>query len=248
MYRPEFRPDEPRVHARHFQLPDPQGRKIAYTYIKKNGCSNFKVYLKRSTKAKSWRDQAILAQRVSQRKLEQGNWDIRIFIYRDPFQRLLSAFLNKFVRQEDSTVVLDNFEKLTGRSANEASFSDLLGYIEHDLDSIDAHFWPQKAHLAEADYNMPIPIKELSRQMIDLFGSQGPASIFTKPRNASAYSTENDLGLVHNIPVHALQNLVANGVHLNPENFRAPEVYEHVRAFYQDDYNMMETLSGRPAL
>lgn len=146
-YAPTFLPMEEAVPAQHYLLPDEAGRRIVYTYIRKNGCTAFKRHILESTGQSAWDAPAVRRLRVPPAVIEAGDLDLSIFVHRDPFERAVSTFLNKFVALSGAEDVLASYAARTGRDPGTASFAQVLDYLQGGVARVDCHFWPQKAHL-----------------------------------------------------------------------------------------------------
>ena len=86
----------------HFRLPDTS---VAYSYIRKNACSSFTRFILKDVHANKFKSNVsnynkmveVARMRTLKDFLAQQH---RIFVYRDPLQRIASLYLNKFVQQK----------------------------------------------------------------------------------------------------------------------------------------------------
>ena len=102
-FRPVFSSDEFRCEASHYVLPKIAGRKVLYTYIRKNACSAFKQLMCRDhTKLAVQSDESgeILVSNLEDRKEQGKEFNIRIeeinryFI--DPGDIQIESFTNSY--------------------------------------------------------------------------------------------------------------------------------------------------------
>lgn len=169
-YTPRFRAGDFRRNGLQFLLPNEDGQVILYTYIRKNACSAFKDMMsaKRSENLGKPGLGGIKEFRWSKRI---KHWDHAIFVYRDPFDRLVSAFVNKFIERSGHRDIFDNFWEVSGQRPETATFRDFVQYAAAPFHRLDPHVWPQKAHLLSIDYTLAIEIGDLSRVMAARFPS-----------------------------------------------------------------------------
>jgi len=168
-YRPEFQNSEFRRNKRHYLIPNEENKVVFYTYIRKNACSSFKsVMSKKAQSGELGKLSDLKKFRASPHSLV---WDHAIFIYRDPFERAVSTFVNKFVDNQGNRDIFANFKAQTGKNPATATFRDFTKYLEAPFELLDPHAWPQKSHLAEIEYTHAIDIKHLSSTMAEILPS-----------------------------------------------------------------------------
>ncbi|MBK0400382.1 sulfotransferase family 2 domain-containing protein [Limibaculum sp. M0105] len=155
------------------------GSRIAYAYIRKNGCSSFKRALgfdyatnvrtiARAHPYRPWR-----------------RYDATIFVWRDPEERLLSLFRNKIIQRDHADGILASYRRVMG--AEPATFEDFVRFACRDA---DPHCWPQCDHLMPIRYTHAIPLSRLYQSMCGIVGEEA-AEPFVQPYNASVpYLTE----------------------------------------------------------
>ncbi|WP_226783039.1 sulfotransferase family 2 domain-containing protein [Oceaniglobus trochenteri] len=241
-YTPAFSADEPRVKTHQYLLPDAGGRRILYTYIRKNGCSAFKNYILANAGLKSLSDPGISKYRVKRTPGEADAPDLSIFVYRDPLKRLVSAYVNKFVVQAGAKDVFAVYTKHTGRDPQEASFLDVLTYLELGIEKMDPHFWPQKAHLLTIPYTHPIPLEDMSAEMSRILGQQNTIDMFQQKANSTQYGSAETSALA-DLPARELRRLRDEGRFFSPENFVTDETRPRVDALYRQDYDLIDRLT-----
>ncbi len=64
--------------------------------------------------------------------------DVRFFIYRDPFERVVSLFQNKLIMCAGNTDVFRDYKRVTGKYPAEATFTDFVfDYLDIEVDVLD---------------------------------------------------------------------------------------------------------------
>lgn len=186
----KYRNSKPSAYkAQHF-FREFNGKKILYTYIRKNGCTAFKKLFLHETEI-SEDDPAVmryLMQNFSYRPNIHGIPDYSIFVYRDPVERILSAFKNKFIQQKNSEDIFNDFHKVTKRDPYKSNFVEFCNeYIsklsESDDVILDPHVMPQNKHLLPIEYNAVINIRDLHVSMKYILGGQLADMYFKDPEN-----------------------------------------------------------------
>lgn len=229
-FKPEFSSAEFRRPQGQYLIRNEETGHLLYTYIRKNACSSFKALMLDRAREKSGSEMARLAEFLCADPQEYASSSV--FIYRDPVERLVSAFVNKFVQISGNKDVFNNFEERTGNKAETATFREVVDYVGGGFPGIDPHFWPQKSHLADIEYRHAIDIGMLSAFMEAEFPSI--SEYFKKPVNKSIVRHIGSEDLC-DVPANQLQGFAK-------ENARKLEPL--VRDIYEQDYAMISTLSG----
>lgn len=243
-YSPIFKNSERFGRDLSLLLPNTIGRKILYTYIRKNACTVFKNYVVESCGLPSFEPKKfdVLEALIVRRQDQYPECDISIFVYRDPMARAISTFVNKFIDQRGATDILASYETLTGVEASRASFLDVLQYLTHGFDAIDPHFWPQKEHLLPIAYTHPIEINDLSATMTSILQDDEHVGLFATRPNSSEYGNMIG-GDLSERPASELSALKESGARFSPLNFDSPRTMEIVGSLYAMDYAMIEEIT-----
>jgi hypothetical protein len=167
--------------------------------------------------------------------------DASIFVYRDPFERCVSLFKNKFIHEKGTEGIQASFEGTIGCSVHEATFMIFLDYLSQDFEKIDPHSWPQSAHLADVNYTHVIEISKLSGATRSLFPNKEDHRHFQKKCNSSSMPTARTVeGELVDVKVKQLSTLCEEGIGVFFDNFRTQETLELVKSIYTSDYEMLE--------
>ncbi|MBU2963479.1 sulfotransferase family protein [Citreicella sp. C3M06] len=228
-YRPAFDSGEFVRNDLHYFLPNEDGKAILYTYIRKNACSAFKRLMAEKSPDKTPGLKKFKQFRVP---LDNVSFDEAIFVYRDPFDRAISAFLNKFVDKSGNADIFESFKSQTGKDPYTATFRDFTQYLDAPFKNLDPHVWPQKSHLLEVDYTLPLEMKELPATMAKKFPSISEA--FQKPVNKS-YKHETHTGDLCDIPVDQITSA-------GKENFEG--LRDVLESIYETDMKMIKELKA----
>ncbi len=187
------------IQGRHYRLPGAPAS-IAYTYIRKNACSAFKRFILRDIhqhpELHALTDIMQMSQIARLRTLREFRGArYRIFVYRDPLQRIASLYTNKFVQQKDCDDLFRRYQRDVGQDPQQASFIDfIIRYIERPYwFGLDPHVLPQFLHLAPVPYTHAIPVNALHTTMRSLLGESLADAYFQRPHNStSQFDTYDD--------------------------------------------------------
>lgn len=124
--------------------------KIAYSYVPKNACTSLKRLF---GEAEGW-----LAPDSPTAHVMRPRWwlsgmaryplvDERVVVLRDPVDRVLSGYLEKFLRRDDPVAAKALAGGLDG-PGDDVTFADLVGYLVRTRDRhLDEHWRPQRDFL-----------------------------------------------------------------------------------------------------
>jgi hypothetical protein len=129
---------------------------IAYTYIPKNACTSFKRTLGRAQG--SLAPDAASAHEMTFRHWSSGlaryfGTDERIVVVRDPFDRVLSGYLNRFLMHEDAAAdhaMRTGLAETLGPGSvpGDVTFADFVEYLSRTPSrSLNEHWRPQSDFL-----------------------------------------------------------------------------------------------------
>jgi hypothetical protein len=163
------------------------GRRVAYCYIRKNGCSAFKRLMLDVAGGERDDEQPIttLSRHFGARSLDEvRRADHRILVLRDPYARLVSLFRNKFIMRDGAEDILRDFAAVTGSDALCATFEGFVrDYVAKHPS--DPHCWAITDHLLPVDYDVVIPLEELGQAMSATLGEAVAKRYFNTPLNSS---------------------------------------------------------------
>ena len=237
------------------------GKRILYAYIRKNACTAFKQLINRRLHP-LYAIKSALGQEKHDRYHIQGNmkyfalprkgdvdlahYDEIIFVYREPVDRFVSIFTNKFVDDDNNADIRTNFEGLTGIDLEHATFRDFMLYAQNDFSSLDCHLAPQKSHLRKIPYSRPIGLGQLSSTMTELIGARAAGQWFGRKVNASTTAGSIGTEKALDVPVSELRNRQRQGIAIDKSNFITDELNDFVHRKYEEDYIMIQEIA-RPS-
>lgn len=239
-------------HARAHFLIEANGHRIAYSYIRKNACTAFKTLILETSAHKealsaegdALRPIQFLLQHHAIRTHEVlDTCDVRLFVYRDPFARTASLFLNKLIEQRNAKDFLTAVRK-AGLDPDTLTFESFLdAFVRHPFKNKDPHLLPQAAHLLPVHYTHCIPIDELADHIEPILGTSLTAQFFQKPANATQADTSMEDASTASVG-DLRQTFLNAGTLPSHESFQTEETLAHIRRVYDKDYQLIEKISA----
>lgn len=155
------------------------GKRIRYAYIRKNGSSSFKVALGFDPSTSV----SIIRRKNWHRSF--GHHDAKIFVWRDPEERLISLFRDKIVAKNNAVEIIDCYRKVMGEEP-----STFEKFVRFSVLGADPHCWSQSSHLMPMRYTHAIPLDCLYQVMSEIVGSAAAAP-FRERTNESRHISVN---------------------------------------------------------
>ncbi|MCB1352297.1 MAG: sulfotransferase family 2 domain-containing protein [Rhodobacteraceae bacterium] len=226
---------------------DAGGTRFGYCYIRKNGCTCFKKLICDTSPAgrpgteRGAEIQFMNAHHRIRSHAELERCARMILVTRDPYERLISAYLNKFVVRSGNRGIFKNFRRVMQEEPETASFrSFVTGYCREPARR-DVHVQPQRAHLLPIRYDAVFPLGELFEGMAALVGPEIAGQYFRKPENPTAYGSEGTSAV--DVPAEVLREAWVAGEGLPSRAALADEeLGACVRESYDGDYRMLAAL------
>lgn len=237
----------------HYYWNSSDGTSICYSYIRKNACSAFKLLLQEEVvHCTSWQDASKALQCQSLHQAAAS--DIRLFVYRDPIERIVSGYINKCIQMSGNADVASSIKRSTGLIVDEISFDQFVNlYLVNVLDSpdsVDAHFHPMQWHLLPMEYNCAVPIEVLEQAMKSILGDSIGSLYFSRPVNRSNQllkRTDINSGLtgVDSTcrPLDLISRSKCRHQDFHGFDFVSPALRDVLHRLYLDDFNMIEALA-----
>lgn len=151
-----------------------EGKKYCFVNIRKNACSSFRRFIhKVDPRGPEDSDLAFRHFRVHYAAADLSevvSCDERIVILRDPIQRLVSAYVNKFVARVGNEDIFNNYRGTTGKDPEQATIDDFVDYVCAAAGKLDAHVVPQSQQLMPLEYTSVFLMKNLPAAAVQLFG------------------------------------------------------------------------------
>lgn len=234
----------------HFGL-EIDGRMIGYCYIRKNACSSFKkMFLDCSPhRAQKHPDQRPIDFIRQYHRLAPGALaacDRVVFAYRDPAERTLSMFRNKFIAQTGATDISASYTRMTGQPPQEATFRSFTqAYLGHRFSRLDRHVLPQRMHLQRVRYTDAIPVQDLHAGMCRVIGPELADRYFLRPVNRTSDVPLRPMPDAADRPVRELREIYAReGCMPDNASLLPASVAARLRKRYAMDHEIIRTVSN----
>lgn len=172
------------------------GKRYAFCYIRKNACSAFKKLICDTSKEADFANYSGSVMQYLEayhriRSVDQlQSCDHAIFVIRDPYERLISAYVNKFVVQTGNEEIFRSFETHMGMPAQEATFRIFVKDYCRSFRDKDMHVFPQHGHLVPWRYDSVLKISELYEDIFNLMGQKIADKYFSRKENFSQYGMD----------------------------------------------------------
>lgn len=187
------------------------GQRIVYCYIRKNACTAFKRLIVdySSGPGLGAGEEAIdylLQHHRAEYRRDIAGADRVLFVYRDPIDRSISLFKNKFIQRAGNGDIFHDYERVTGASPATATFEDfVVRYLGSESGTNDPHTRPQRSHLLPIVYTDAIPLTMLHERMAELLDGQTAGAYFGRKLNASGNAAARDVPLASVTPADELR-------------------------------------------
>ena len=240
----------------HFRL-SLGGQMLIYAYIRKNACSAFKkLFLGESAHRKRYTGTnrvRFLNEYHSTRGMTAIPKDARtMLVLRNPYDRLVSLYLNKFVVRRGYKDIFNSYRRLTGGDPTNVTFLEFLTkYVgESPFAELDPHVLPQTRHLAAIPYNSPVRFEHLFDDLAKVIGQQYADTYFKKKTNNTSYQSTVSEGVAPEFETFDFQTGSARLVEMHqktgtvpaPSCFYCEELSQLIERRYQEDKIAFETL------
>lgn len=219
------------------------GKKFAVPYIRKNGSSNFKRWLTSAVCGGSAdnaeRIQILSEQFSTTSMLQVQQADIRLFIYRDPAERAVSAFKDKFIRGTGNKKISEHYEAITNKNWREATFRDFVfDYIGSNRRYLDAHLMLQVDHLFPINYTHVINLRQIHEFVSSELNKPIADQYFSKAVNGTHSAKSQYTRGAYEVPAWRLWETCGGALSKLPstESFMCYEIEMLLRNVYAKDY------------
>lgn len=228
-----------------------------YTYIRKNASTSFKKLFQAlypgvcsddppsiSCIAKHIRVKGLTPEEIDQR------FTIKLFVYRDPIDRVFSTYKNKLIQQDGAGDFLSRLEAVVGRDPALLTFDEFIHEYVVLLETerwkeVDAHLYPQMWHLLPITYNKVIRMDKAYQEMQALLPSKLCDQVFKEPFNSTTKGSMPVIWADPDCPVVYFRKKYAYSKALpSLRQLLTPTTVDRLRALYADDYRMIEELEG----
>nr|WP_239552674.1 sulfotransferase family 2 domain-containing protein [Oceanisphaera litoralis] len=235
-----------------------EGASFFYTYIRKNASTSFKKLFQElytgvcpgelpsiACMAEHARVKGLTPAEIGQR------FETKLFVYRDPIDRVFSVYKNKLIQQDGAEDLLKRLEKVVERDPGLLTFDEFVHeyvvLLETDRwEEVDGHLYPQVWHLLPITYNKVIRMDNVYREMQDLLPPELCGRVFKEPSNSTTKGSVSLPWADPDCPAIYFRNKYVQGKALPSLNqLLTPATEARLREVYADDYRMIEEVEGK---
>mgnify|MGYP001082136558 CR=1 FL=1 len=224
--------------------------RIAYNYMPKNACSTVKSTLAFANDGSVFEQTPHqLDAKYRQKPINiDGSWK-RLVILRDPFERLISAYLDKVIRPLEPDVVklVDWIYRTEYERERVGEQSITLRQFWHwvrqqQSDNLNPHWRHQSAMLAFDSYDYILRVETLVSDWnaLGLSNSVSELRVFL---NHATSSMSDFRRVLYGVPGHFIYGFrITTGIYPHKACFSVPELLEEVKQYYAADYKLLEEM------
>jgi len=240
--------------------------KVIYCPIGKNACSFLKTQMVRMTEKQYLEvilqsvhfitDKVNTGLQLNDYSLAEVNDFItspeffKFAVMRDPMDRTLSAYIEKFVLQRvvpgqivHTSSVIDPVQMQKGFSAPDyetgISFKEFVSYIvQQPPHLLDPHWRPQHLYLSGINYDRIFAFKEMN-QLIDILEKRSGKTLPRKAQNV----TNSGVGKTVEGAYDLLPGAINSYQRIDKKSFFTPEIKNQLRELYSDDFKVLKMLA-----
>ena len=242
---------DPKIFGSHHFKFEINQKSFAYCYIRKNACSAFKRLIVSTSPFKN----QIPDFPGTMRFLSKfhgtsipgiNSADHSILVVRDPIDRLVSAYLNKFVQKAGHEDVASSYQRLCQQDPDQASFQDVVfRYLDNPMELVDSHFWAQSSYLAPTAYTDCIQISSLETHMRKIMGKEVSEEYFKKPINSSREFQELEIDDASKLTAAKLREIYLVSSQLPAPNcLVTPRLRQRISKIYAEDFRLADEVSS----
>lgn len=237
-----------------------KGVSFFYTYIRKNASTSFKKLFQAlypdacpgdlptiRCMAEHSQVKGLAPEQIDQR------FATKLFVYRDPIDRVFSVYKNKLIQQDGAEDLLRRLEKVAGRDPALLTFDEFVHeYVvlleTERWEEVDGHLYPQVWHLLPITYNKVIRMDNVYQAMQELLPVELCDQVFKEPSNSTTKGTVPLAWADPDCPAIYFRKKYAQGKALPSLNqLLTPATEARLREIYADDYRMIEEVEGDPS-
>lgn len=236
---------------KHFRI-EIGGETLAFCYIRKNASSAFKALFLALSPAgrRAARYASPMAfLRARHRAGPEGVAAAQrsLLVVRDPLDRLVSTYRNKFVQRRGHAGIFANYARVTGEDPEEATLADVvLRQAAAPCEELDPHLSPQVDHLLPLAYTDAVTLDRLPGLMSEILGGETANRFFRAPVNATRDFAGARLAEPWRRPSRELHDLfVRTGEMPAAADLVTPEIAAAAAALYRADVALVASVAAR---
>ncbi len=216
------------------------GKTVSYCYIRKNACSAFKVMFTElsDVKVEPGESELKFMNRAHLAGIEDViSSDYRVCILRDPVERMVSLYQNKFLNKNGNSDIFKSYVNVTGLDPDAASFYDFVSlYLANAGDRLDPHARSQLSHLMPIQYNSALMMPNIMDGMGSVIGFDRSVRFFKNKKNSTSGITNVDRDLSKTPASKIISMKVMPGL----QDLCCAEAKETIVSLYSGDYRAIE--------
>lgn len=228
------------------------GVRFFYTYIRKNASTSFKklfqeLYPGACPGEVPSIDCMMERARVTGLTVEEVDerFDIKLFVYRDPVERVFSVFKNKLIQKDGAEDFLRRLSGVVSRCVDSLTFDDFVNEYVSLLKTrrwkeVDGHLYPQIWHLLPISYNKVIPLESVHGEMSNILPQDLCDRVFFAPVNSTSNGDNflEDCGPETTVAEYARHYETHQSLPVM-RSVLTESTEQKLRAIYSDDYAMI---------
>ncbi|WP_433923968.1 sulfotransferase family 2 domain-containing protein [Vreelandella sp. 21] len=229
-----------------------------YTYIRKNASTSFKKLFQVLYPGACPGDIPSIGCMMQHARVEglvpgevNQRFATKLFVYRDPIDRVFSTYKNKIIQQDGAEDLLRRLEKVVGRDPALLTFDEFVQeYVllleTERWEEVDGHLYPQVWHLLPITYNKVIRMDNVYKEMLDLLPVELCNQLFKEPSNST---TKGSLPLPwadSDCPAVYFRKKYAESKALPTlKQILTSATEARLREAYSEDYQMIAEVEGK---
>lgn len=230
----------------HFVFPI-EGVQFGYLYLRKNGCSTFRNLMEMSARENDLGSSHSVFKMPSLSAFSSSRY--RLAILRDPVERIVSCWNNKFIQQYGHKDMMQNFSQLCSIPEENITFVEYVtNYVRlAGSTKMDVHLLPQSMYMFPLNlYTNIYFLSELNSEIRKIIPVKVFAKVFGQLRNnTSQFLASPTTSDIASMPVAVLRkkfektNTIPNFRDIIDEN-----MLEIIQDVYSEDYKLIEAVSA----
>ena len=220
--------------------------KFGYCYLAKNGCTAFKNFITQTSRVrhKVNFDGTPIEYMGRYHKLHTNEdieaCDSMILVLRDPYDRLISAYTNKFISRR-GTDIFKNYEEVTNKNPDDLTFRSFIVDYCKDFETRDHHVVPQAHYILPIQYDKTFMLADIYSEMSKIIPPEIADKYFKQKSNKENYGLTVSAAIDQRSEDLYILQTTHNSAP-KKENFYDAELEEIVKIRYQDDYALIDML------
>ncbi len=235
-----------------------KGVSFFYTYIRKNASTSFKLLFQAlypEACPGTLPEIGCMIKHAQVNDLEPKEIDLhfatKLFIYRDPIDRVFSTYKNKLIQQDGAADLLKRLEKVVGRDPSLLTFDEFVHeYVvlleTERWEEVDSHLYPQVWHLLPITYNKVIRMDNVYKEMRELLSEELCDKVFKEPSNSTTKGSTPLAFCDPDCPAIYFRKKYARAKALPTlQQVLTPATEARLRDIYAEDYRMIAEVEGQ---